>query len=275
MFGSQVYSGGTNPTTGKSKLYGGDPTPPPKYKSPEAAAVPPGLLEHLSSMAGPVGDVVRGARSIGEGAGLVKDLAGKIYDMTPAGKAKIRQAMGDPRVGPLADLASNLSRVGIDPSDASSLMNIHKNMGRPAMSDVLTGAGKMAIGVPLAALTLGMGSMAMKKLDEFRRVSGVQDPMTRYAVQVGLKRAMSMSPELQHMDPKLLEERAYMIHQVSPFLFEPQNREALAKVLENLRQFQGADPATLRELSDLERQVRDQRSNRGLQDVARIGSGIF
>lgn len=152
----------------------------------------------------------------------------------------------------LAHLGKQLGASGIKLDEAAQLANIYKSTHVPGVMHTL---GRAALAVPVAAAVLGLGGYAVNKLSELKRISGFQDPISNYAVRVGVHRAVGSDPELNALDPALLHDRGAMLYSAAPTLFEPENKEVLRNTLLRLKDMGGADANVLKEVSDYEKTV--------------------
>ena len=216
-----------------------------------------GMLSSISGWAKGINDVTGAGKSttglIGDTADLIGRGVNYVKRLTP-GRAAAQQALRNPIVGNLHNLANDLSSVGLDVREASQLSSIHQSMNRPNLGQTILHS---VMAVPLAAGALGLGSLAASKLDELRRISGIQDPISEYAIRKGLSNAAKNDPELLHMSADLLHERASALYKVSPSLFEPENREVLKNLLLRVKDMGGPDPSVLTEVGNYEKAVQN------------------
>lgn len=136
--------------------------------------------------------------------------------------------------------------------------------------------GTAAMAIPVGVGLLTGGNYIMNKLSEVGNLANIKDPLSEQVIKERLASVLKRNPELASMDKTLLLDRARMLYSHSEVLFEPANYEVLEQALLRMKSLGGADYTTIRDLTNLNKDVRAQRHyGASARDLLNMGNNLI
>lgn len=136
--------------------------------------------------------------------------------------------------------------------------------------------GTAAMAIPVGVGLLTGGNYVMNKLSEIGNLANLRDPLSEKVIKERLAFVLKRNPELATMDRNLLLDRARMLYSHSEVLFEPSNYEVLEQALLRMKSLGGADYTTIRDLTNLNKDVRAQRHyGASARDLLNMGNNLI